>query len=61
MEATLINTFNAYGGCVDQRGSGAREAGKYGAVGVIVRSMNLRLDDYPHTGNMNYGDTPIVC
>jgi Iap family predicted aminopeptidase len=21
--------------------------------------MNLRLDDYPHTGNMNYGDTPI--
>jgi hypothetical protein len=59
MDATLINTFNAYGGCVDQRGSGAREAGKYGAVGVIVRSMNLRLDDYPHTGNMNYGDTPI--
>jgi hypothetical protein len=59
MEETLINTFNAYGGCVDQRGSGAKEATKYGAVGVIVRSMNLRLDDFPHTGGTNYGDTPI--
>ena len=25
---------------------------------IIVRSMNLRLDDYPHTGNMHYGDLP---
>jgi hypothetical protein len=58
MEAALINTFEAYGGCVDQRSSGAREAAKYGALGVIVRSMNLRLDDYPHTGAMNYGDIP---
>ncbi|MFK2819709.1 M20/M25/M40 family metallo-hydrolase [Flavobacteriaceae sp. LMIT009] len=59
MDETLINTFSAYGGCVDQRGSGAKEAGEYGAVGAIVRSMNLRLDDYPHTGAMNYGDTPV--
>ena len=59
MDETHINTFNAYGGCVDQRGSGAKEATKYGAVGVIVRSMNLRLDDFPHTGGTNYGDTPI--
>lgn len=58
MQADLISTFSAYGGAVDQRGSGAREASKYGAVGVIVRSMNLRLDDLPHTGNMNYGDIP---
>ena len=40
MQADLINTFEAYGGCVDQRYAGAMEAGKYGAVGVIVRSMN---------------------
>ncbi|HEX8575740.1 MAG TPA: M28 family peptidase, partial [Flavobacterium sp.] len=53
-----IETFKAYGGCVDQRSSGAREAGKLGAVGVIVRSMNLRLDDFPHTGSTNYGDIP---
>lgn len=58
MNEKLINTFMAYGGCVDQRYAGAMEAGKLGAVGVIVRSMNLRLDDYPHTGSMTYGDIP---
>lgn len=58
MQPDVIHTMQAYGGAVDQRGSGAREASKYGAVGVIVRSMNLRLDDLPHTGNMNYGDIP---
>ena len=56
MEPTLIQTFQAYGGCVDQRYAGAMEAGKLGAVGVIVRSMTLRLDKYPHTGSMTYGD-----
>ncbi len=59
MKANLIQTFEAYGGCVDQRYAGAMEAAKYGAVGVVVRSMNLRLDDYPHTGSMSYGDTPV--
>ena len=58
MQANLIHTFEAYGGCVDQRYAGAMEAAKYGAVGVIVRSMNLRQDDFPHTGAMSYGDTP---
>ncbi|MEX0289120.1 MAG: M28 family peptidase [Flavobacteriaceae bacterium] len=59
MDPTLISTFQSYSGCVDQRYSGAEEAAKFGAVGVIVRSMNLRLDDYPHTGSMSYGDTPV--
>lgn len=59
MDLTVISTFASYSGCVDQRYSGAEEAAKYGAVGVIVRSMNLRLDDYPHTGSMSYGDTPV--
>jgi hypothetical protein len=59
MQADLISTFDAYGGCVNQRYAGAMEAGKYGAVGVIVRSMNLRQDDYPHTGAMSYGDLPV--
>ncbi|WP_040250810.1 M20/M25/M40 family metallo-hydrolase [Psychroserpens mesophilus] len=58
MQANLINTFDAYGGCSSERYSGAREAAKYGAVGVIVRSLNLRLDDFPHTGSMSYGDLP---
>lgn len=56
MDPTIISTFQSYSGCVDQRYSGAVEAVKYGAVGVIVRSMNLRLDDLPHTGSMSYGD-----
>ena len=59
MDPTLINTFQSYSGCVDQRYSGAAEAGAMGAVGVIVRSMNLRNDDYPHTGAMSYGELPV--
>ena len=59
MDPTLISTFQSYSGCVDQRYSGAEEAAKFGAVGVIVRSMNLRLDDYPHTGSMSYGEIPV--
>mgnify|MGYP001171633510 FL=1 len=55
MQANLINTFHSYGEAVDQRVNGAQEAVKYGAIGVIVRSLNLRLDDFPHTGVMSYG------
>jgi hypothetical protein len=54
MDPTLINTFQAYGGSVNQRTQGALEAAKLGAVGVIVRSMTTSLDDYPHTGSMYY-------
>tara|TARA_S200000501_G_scaffold277748_1_gene261590 strand:+ start:983 stop:2356 length:1374 start_codon:yes stop_codon:yes gene_type:complete len=55
MQANLISTFQSYGEAVNQRTNGAIEAVKYGAIGVIVRSMNLRLDDFPHTGVMSYG------
>ena len=54
MDPTLINTFQAYGGSVNQRTQGAVEASKLGAIGVIVRSMTTSLDDYPHTGSMYY-------
>jgi carboxypeptidase Q len=54
MDPTKINTFAAYGGAVDQRGSGPSEAAKYGAVGAIVRSMGSNLEDYPHTGGLRY-------
>lgn len=57
MQPDLIHTFEAYGGCANQRYAGAKEAAKYGAVGVIVRSLSLRQDDLPHTGSMSYGDT----
>ncbi len=54
MDPTKISTFAAYGGAVDQRGSGASEAAKYGAIGVVVRSMGSNLEDYPHTGGLRY-------
>ncbi|MGC1633333.1 MAG: M28 family peptidase, partial [Gelidibacter sp.] len=59
MQVDVIDTFESYGGCADQRYAGAYEAGKLGAVGMIVRSLNLRLDDFPHTGGMTYGDLPV--
>lgn len=55
MDPTKLNTFDAYSGAVDQRGNGATEAARMGAVGAIVRSMTTRLDDFPHTGAMRYG------
>lgn len=55
---TLIHTFKAYGGCVDQRVQGAAVCGQFGAKGVIVRSMTNSIDDFPHTGTMSYGDLP---
>lgn len=58
MNPENIETFTSYGACVDQRFAGAKEAAKLGAVGTIVRSMNLRLDDFPHTGTQSYGDLP---
>lgn len=54
MEPRHIHTFEAYGGCVDQRWGGPSKAAKYGAVATMVRSMNLREDGYPHTGSMAY-------
>lgn len=58
MEPENIDAFVSYGRCGDQRRSGAHEAAKFGAVGTIVRSLNLRLDDFPHTGATSYGNLP---
>ncbi len=57
MDPTKLNTFEAYGGAVNQRSQGAIEGAKVGALAVLVRSMTLRLDDVPHTGMMSYNDT----
>lgn len=58
MDPTLIETLTAYGKAGSQRSRGAAEAVKYGAVGVIVRSLGLRIDDFPHTGVMHYDEGP---
>jgi len=57
MDATLMHTFKAYGGAVDQRWKGASEAVKHGAIGVVVRSVTTATDNNPHTGVMMYIDS----
>lgn len=54
MDPKLIDTFHAYGGCAGIRVRGADEAAEKGAVAVIIRSLSLRDDDFPHTGVMIY-------
>lgn len=56
LDKRLINTFDAYGACVSQRYAGATEAGKLGAVAVLVRSLTTLTDHFPHTGSMGYKD-----
>lgn len=57
MNPAFYNTFEAYGNAVNQRWAGAMRAAPFGAVGVVVRSMTLSIDDYPHTGSMGYADS----
>ena len=59
MDHSLISTFNAYGGAVKYRWAGAMEAGKFGAVATVLRSVTLLRDDLPHTGAMSYGDSDV--
>lgn len=51
---TFVKTFNAYADAVKYRGQGPSQAAKYGAVGVIVRSMSQSTDNNPHTGSTRY-------
>jgi len=57
MNPTRLSTFQAYGEAGDQRRSGASVAAKYGAIGVLTRSLGLRLDNHPHTGALAYKDS----
>ncbi|MCX6226851.1 MAG: peptidase M28 family protein, partial [Bacteroidia bacterium] len=56
MKQTNTATFSSYGGAVWQRANGPVEAGKLGAVGCVVRSMSIEIDDFPHTGITRYDD-----
>ncbi len=56
MDASRVDTFEAYGGAVNQRALGAIEAAQAGAVAALVRSMTTRIDDFPHTGAMRYAE-----
>ena len=54
---TFVETFQAYSDAVRYRGAGASRAAKYGAVGVLVRSMSSSIDNVPHTGALSYNDS----
>ena len=58
-DQSLRETFGAYSKAVAQRWGAAMEAARYGAVGVVVRSMAQHVDDWPHTGAMGYNDSVI--
>ena len=61
MNPERIATGRAYGEAGDQRNRGPGEAAKYGAVGALVRSLTLSIDDVPHTGNTTYlPDVPRI-
>jgi hypothetical protein len=57
MNAAEIQTFKAYGACYPIRGNGAVEGAKLGAKAVLIRSLGLPSDDFPHTGSMRYEDS----
>ena len=54
---TFIKTFMAYSDAVRYRALGPSKAAKYGARGIIVRSMSESTDNYPHTGATVYNDS----
>jgi carboxypeptidase Q len=56
-DRTKFDTFEGYGGAVDQRVGGAVAAASVGGVLSLVRSITPRLDDVPHAGGMWYNDS----
>ncbi len=57
MDSRLYNPGSAYVNAFDQRLFGAREASKYKAAAVIVRSLTTGIDSFPHSGVVIYNDT----
>jgi carboxypeptidase Q len=55
MDLSLYSTGRMYGKTGNTRYIGPQEAGKLGAVGVVVRSLTTSMDDFPHTGATDYG------
>ena len=57
MNPTYISTFSAYSESGKGRRIGPTYAAKFGAIGVLVRSLASNPDDYPHTGATQYNDS----
>ncbi|MFO7617824.1 MAG: M20/M25/M40 family metallo-hydrolase [Bacteroidales bacterium] len=56
MDQTLPGTFAAYGKAAWQRTNGPAEAARLGAIGCVIRSLAIDIDDHPHTGVTRYGE-----
>ena len=56
-DETAVNTFDAYEKTFMFRYIGASEAARYGAIGTVLRSLTNSIDNYPHTGVMQYNDS----
>jgi carboxypeptidase Q len=54
---TLINPFESYRVYAGYRGAAPSRSAKYGAVGVLLRSMSHSTDNFPHTGATRYNDS----
>ena len=54
---TYIVPGQAYGESGIYRYIGASRAAKYGAAGVVIRSLTEATDNNPHTGAMSYNDS----
>jgi len=54
MDRTLIEPFRAYGEAAPFRAQGPSRAARLGAAAALVRSLTFRLDDFPHTGMVDY-------
>ncbi|KAB2907682.1 MAG: M20/M25/M40 family metallo-hydrolase [Ignavibacteriales bacterium] len=53
----VYDSFESYGPTGAYRWMGAIRAAKYGAVGVLIRSVASNFDDVPHTGSLGYFDS----
>jgi len=55
--ATNVDPGISYGEAGIYRRNGASKAAKYGAVGIMIRSLTEATDNNPHTGAMAYNDS----
>lgn len=56
-DPTNIEPSTSYGQAGQYRRNGASRAAKYGAVGIMIRSLTEATDNNPHTGSMTYNDS----
>ncbi len=56
MRNTYSNPLDAYVEARMLRFNGTSQAAKYGAAGVLMRSLTTSIDKFPHTGSIVYND-----